>query len=59
MPKDDAMVLTASANLIYTYQACIKGVDAAPLPECINSGMVKVGDAIWVKATPMGDAQHD
>ena len=52
-PKDDATASTAPANAIYNYHVGVKGIDAAPSLEHIDSGPYNVVDTVWVK-TPHG-----
>ena len=53
MWKDDAIALSASANSIYNYQACIKSIDIAPPLEHSDPGIYRLEDVVWVK-TPHG-----
>ena len=48
-PKDDASASTAPANIIYSYTACIRGVDVTLPPEDAGPSSYKVGDSVWVK----------
>ena len=48
-PKDDALVSTAPANIIYSYTARIRGVDVTLPPEDAGPSSYKVGGSVWVK----------
>ena len=48
-PKDDASASTAPANVIYSYPACIKGIDVILPPKDAGPSSYEVGDGVWVK----------
>ena len=48
--KDDETASTAPTNLTYTYQICLKGIDAAlPQDDTVSSSYFVV-DAVWKKS---------